>query len=113
MQRIKLITTTSSSFPRIVTVAPSSASSSASDADTSDIQISGANLSGATVSLRQGATTIAGTVTGTDTSTSITRIFNLSGVATGAYELVITTGSGTVIQTGLSPGTLGGLDVIP
>ncbi|HAC56342.1 TPA: hypothetical protein DCF80_02475 [Candidatus Saccharibacteria bacterium] len=113
MQRIKLVTTTSSSFPRIETVSPTSASSSASDADMTEIQIDGANLSGASVSLRQGGTTIAGTTVGSDTSTSIIRNFNLSGGATGAYELVVTTGSGTVIQTGVLPGTLGGLNVIP
>ncbi len=113
MQRIVVVMSTSTTMPRITDVQPSLFSSTATDAATSLVTINGANLSGATVQLRQGTTTLTGTVSGSDTSAQIAREFNLSGVAAGAYELIVTTGVGTVIQTGVAPGTLGGVNVTP
>jgi prepilin-type N-terminal cleavage/methylation domain-containing protein len=113
MQRVTAVVSTSASYPRIQTIAPSTFSVSASDVSTSDFQITGANLSGATVKLRQGATVISGAVQGIDSATSIQRVFNLSGASQGAYEVLVTNASGQVIQTGVSPGTLGGINVGP
>lgn len=113
MQRVTLVVSTSSSAPRITTITPSSVVSSAGDASTTEITITGQNLSGANVKLRQGSVEITGTVSGTDSSTSIKRIVNLSGVSQGAYEVEVATAAGTIVQTGTTPSQLGGVNVIP
>lgn len=113
MQAVRVVVTTNSAFPRVTSIDPTQASASATGADTTEVTINGANLSGASVSLVQGGVTIAGTVSGTDSSSSITRVFNVQGVGQGAYDLRITTAAGTVVQTGLSPGVLGGFNVLP
>ncbi|HEX8390516.1 MAG TPA: prepilin-type N-terminal cleavage/methylation domain-containing protein [Candidatus Saccharimonadales bacterium] len=113
MQRIMLGVSTSGGVPRIESISPVSVSAGASDADDSQVTITGANLGGATVSLRRGATVVTGTVIGTDTSGSIVRQFNLSGAQTGAYELVVAKGGDTIVQSGVAPGELGGINVQP
>ena len=113
MQVVKLVLTTNASFPRISTVDPAQTSASATDASATQITITGANLSGATVSLVQGAVTVDGTTIGADSSTSIERQFNVQGVIQGVYEVRVTTVAGTVVQTGLAPGLLGGFIVLP
>lgn len=113
MQTIKLVVTTNASVARIAKVDPVQASSSAANASTTVLTITGSNLSGATVKLVQGATSITGTVVGTDTAGSIQRQFNIQGVTQGVYDVQVTTAAGTVSATGIAPGTVGGFNVIP
>lgn len=117
MQRIVIVTTTSSASPRITLATPAAASSSATDAGATIIQIYGANLSGSSVLLHKDGQTITGAVPADpDMSDQLGRIwreFNLSGVGTGAYDLVVDNGAGQVTQSIVAPGSLGGVNVAP
>ncbi len=112
MQTVVLTTTSSSSFPRVSSTSPSSISSASGTLGEVEVIINGSNLIGAVVFMRQSAVQVPGTLIGTDSASSIRRSFDLTG-KTGAWELVVTTGSGTVMQDGLLPGTLGGFNVTP
>lgn len=117
MQRIVIVTTTSSGVPRITLATPASASSSAADANATILQIYGANLSGSSVTLQKDGQTITSIVPNdpdmVDQAGRIWREFNLSGVGAGAYDLVVDNGSGQAVQSLVAPGTLGGINVGP
>lgn len=112
MQTVTMYTSSSSSYPRISSISPSSISATANNLDDVEIIISGSNLSGSLVQLRQTGVDSNGTTVGVDTGTSIRRAFNLSG-KTGSFEVVVTGAGGIVTQNGLAPGTLGGFNVTP
>ncbi len=112
MQTIVLVTSSSSSYPRIATVSPTSISATSGSLSNVQLTITGSNLSNAAAVLRQSGVDVAGVVTGTNTSTSIRRQFDLSGKS-GSWELILTTVNGVVSQNGQAPGTLGGFNVTP
>jgi hypothetical protein len=113
MQLIKLFTTTSTATPRINTITPTSVSVGAGGAGATAITIKGSNLKNATVQLRQGSLVLDSTDSLNNGDSKIIRQFNMSGQPTGAYEVLVTNGGVLVIQTGLPPGTLGGINAIP
>jgi hypothetical protein len=113
MQTIQLHTVASSALPRISSVEPSIASLASPDIATTDIIIKGANLNGAVVTLEKSGVSIASTTVGSDTSSQITRQFDLSSAATGGYTLKVSVGGGTIQQNSIAPGVQGGVNVTP
>ncbi|MDO9550196.1 MAG: PEGA domain-containing protein [Methanoregula sp.] len=84
----------STSSPTISSISPSSAANSGSQT----IEIVGTGFSGSTVTLTQsGLTAVVSTVTGTDTVTSLSRIFNLNGIASGTWNVVILNSDGGTV----------------
>lgn len=94
---LKLVLTNNASFPRITSVSPDTETTGNGNAT---LTINGANLSGAAVKLqRNGESDINGTgVSGS--GSSITANLNLSNAAPGSWNIVVTTGSGTIVQEG-------------
>lgn len=113
MQTVELVVTSDSSYPMISKISPSTASATSPDIGSTRLIISGRNLDGANVSLRQGAVNVSGSLVDSDTGDSISREFNLGGKPSGAYDLVIEKDGKQIVQRGLSPGSLGGLNVTP
>ncbi len=111
MQLVDAYISTSSSHVRLTSIDPTIVSQSA-DISAVSIRIKGANLSGSVVTLRQGSTTLVTTVTGVDQSSQIQRTVNLSGQS-GVWDVVVTNGGTTAVQSGVAPGTIGGLNVTP
>ncbi len=112
IQTVVVYTSSSSSYPRISNISPGSISATGNNLSDVELRINGSNLSGSVVQLRQGGVDTNGSIVGTDSSTSIRRVFNLSG-KTGSFEVIITNSGGIVTQNGLAPGTLGGFNVTP
>ena len=112
MQTVMIFTSSSSTYPRVKSLSPGSISATGNDLSVTDVIINGSNLSGSLVELNQAGVSTPGTIVGTDSGTTIRRRFNLLGKS-GSFELIVTNGSGTVKQNGLSPGTLGGFNVTP
>jgi hypothetical protein len=94
---LSIILIPSVTAPTITTLSPTSAANSGSQT----IEIVGTGFSGSTVTLtKTGQSTITSTITGTDTPTSLSRIFNLNGIASGPWDLIIlNSDGGTVTRT--------------
>jgi hypothetical protein len=90
-----LVATTTA--PVITSISPSSAANSGSQT----IEITGTGFSGSTVTLtKSGQSPVAGIITGTDSATSLLRIFYLNGIMSGTWNLVIVNSDGgTVTRT--------------
>ncbi len=113
MQTAQLVLVGSAGTPRIRSTNPATLSLASSDIGASLITISGSNLAGAVVRLVQGATVITGSVSGVDSATQINREFNMSAAPTGPYDIQVTVGGVTLSQSGVTPGTNGGVNVTP
>ena len=86
--------TATASNPVITSISPSSPTNSGSQT----IVIVGTGFNGSTVTLTQtGQSTITGVVTGTDTTTTISRNFNLNGIASGTWNIVILNSDGGTV----------------
>ena len=78
--------TSSTSHPSIISISPTSAVNSGQQT----IDITGTGFNGSTVTLtKTGQSTINGVTIGTDTTTTLSRTFVLSGIAPGTWNLVI------------------------
>lgn len=114
MQRIVVTLSDSGLAPRITNISPNVVAASGLDASATEITVAGANLSGAAVHIETPSQpAIAGTVSGADSTATIRRVFNVTGMPQGAYDVVIATPAGTVRQKGIAPGTVGGVNVTP
>ena len=114
LQKVRLMLTTSSSFPRIFKMSPYELSLASSSLSSFTVNLTGKNLSGATVKFTQGSSTYAGTC-GYSTATSpaydlLNCTFNLTGVTAGQLQLSVTNASGTLT---LPTSPLGGFNVAP
>ncbi len=115
LQKVRLILTTSSSFPRISTLLPSEANISSSNMSAFAFQINGTNLGcsaggcSTIVKLVQSGTTKTASCTGTSTQLNCT--VNLTSLAIGSTQLVISSNGDTLTLPG-SP-MLGGINVAP
>ncbi len=103
LQKVRLILTTSSSYPRVTSMTPGQESlSGAINAFT--FQITGANLPcsstpascSTTVRFLQGSNTYTASCTGTSAGTSLNCTVNLTGIGLGNTQLVIVSGSNTL-----------------
>ena len=111
IQKVRLILTTSSTFPRVFSMTPAQIDLSdlASSLSSVLVTINGYNLSSASAVFTQGANTY----TGTGCSKSTTQLkcsYNFSTITTGALQLSVTNSSGTLT---LPTDPLGGLNVLP
>lgn len=119
LQKVRLMFSTSSTFPRVSNVTPDSLSVSTTPLASFSLQLNGTNLPcssspgscATTVRLVSGTTTYTGSCTGTSAGTQIICQFNLTGVTTGMLQLSVTANSQT-LNLPVSP-LLGGVNVLP
>jgi len=119
LQKVRLMLTTNSSFPRIKTLTPYDVSIAGGTLSNFAFTITGANLpcssSAAScttkVKLTQGANIYNASCTGSSAGLQLNCNVNLTGVTTGNLDLTITVG-GNVLSLPASP-LLGGLNVTP
>ena len=103
VQKVRLMMTTSNTFPRIYSLTPDDVSLSTSTLNAFAFTITGANLPcsntaascGTTVKFTQGSTTYTASCTGT-TGLTINCTINLTGISLGNAQLVINVGSNTL-----------------
>lgn len=96
LQKVRLMLTTSSSFPRVFTMNPYQLSlSGTSDLSSVLITITGYNLNAATAKLVQGANTYTGGSC-SKTTTQLKCTYNLTGISAGSAQLVVTNAAGTL-----------------
>lgn len=118
LQKVRLLLTTSSTFPRVTTLTPSNVSKTGGTLASFPFTLTGANLPcsstasscGTTVKFTQSSNTYTASCTGTS-GTKITCTVNLSGVSEGLLQMSVTSGGNTLTLPG-SP-LLGGLLVTP
>lgn len=119
LQKVRLMLSTSSSYPRITDLSPNDVSSSGGTISAFAFQINGANLPcssspascSTVVKLLQGASTYTASCTGTTSGLQLNCVINLSGASQGSTQLVVTA-SGFTLTLPASP-LLGGVNVIP
>ncbi len=116
-QKVRLIFSTSSSFPRISTISTSEVSLSGSTLSNFDFSITGSNLpcssSSCQTSVRvvQASNTYTATCSGISGNTRLDCYVNLSGISIGSSQLVIQNSGGTYTSPADLP--LGGFNVVP
>lgn len=113
-QKVRLILTTSSVYPRVFTVSPDQVNRSTATAQ--QVTVSGINLGSATMAIRQGSNTYSGTscvrtaTAGPPIYDQVRCTFDLSTLTDGVAELRVTNASGTLV---LPTDPLGGINVVP
>jgi hypothetical protein len=118
LQKVRLILTTSSVFPRVATLSPGDVSLTGGTISSFSFTLMGQNLPctasgtgcGTTVKFTQSSNTYTATCTGSSTGTELNCTVDLSGAATGNMQMTVTA-SGTLTLPA-SP-LLGGLNVTP
>lgn len=109
-QKVRLMLTTSSTFPRVSTISPYQLSlSSGASLSSYYITITGSNLSSASASLTKDSVTYPGTGC-TTSATQIKCSYDLTGITAGEATVAITNSSGTLT---LPTTPQGGFSVIP
>lgn len=119
LQKVRLMLTTSSSFPRVQKLSPDDVSQATDNLSSFAFTISGVNLPcsaspascSTTVSFKQGASTFPASCTGSSAGNKLTCTVNISAAAQGNTQLVVTANSSTLTMPA-SP-LLGGLNVGP
>lgn len=109
LQKVRLMLTSSSTFPRVASLTPSGVAEDASNLNNFGFTLTGANLSSAQVRFIKGATTYTATCSGDSTTLNCT--VNLTGITAGVASLRVTVGSNTLNLP--SEPLLGGLIVTP
>lgn len=114
LQKVRLMMTSSSSFPRVTSLSPYNASLSGGTIDSTTFALKGANLCSSTcsspqISLLQGATTYTATCSGS--STLLNCAVNLTGASVGNTQLVVKNGTNTLTLPDAP--LLGGILVTP
>lgn len=117
LQKVRLILTASSSFPRVTSLSPSDVSLSNGNPSSFSFTLKGQNLPcdddpgncATTVSLKQGVNTFPASCTGD--SNQLSCVVNLSSATTGNTQLEITVGGNTLTLPGAP--LLGGIVVTP
>lgn len=119
LQKVRLMLTTSSSFPRVASLSPYDVSASGGTLSNFAFTVKGANLPcssspascSTTVQFKQGSTTYTASCTGSSAGTQLNCTVNLSSAVVGSAQLVITVG-GNVLTLPSDP-LQGDLDVTP
>lgn len=117
MQKVRLILTTSSTFPRVTSVTPNEVSLSSGTASTFIFQVTGANLPcsasaascSTTIKVEEGAASTTASCTGAATGLRLDCTADMSGFTPGRTNLVITA-NGSTLTLPNSP-LLGGFNV--
>jgi prepilin-type N-terminal cleavage/methylation domain-containing protein len=108
LQKVRLMLTTSSTFPRVFTMNPYQMSlSGTSNLNSVLITLTGYNLSAATAKLVQGGNTYTGGSCN-KTTTQLKCTYNLTGISTGSAQMIVTNSAGTLT---LPVTPLGGFNV--
>lgn len=118
LQKVRLILTTSSSFPRVQTLSPNDASQANDNMTGFAFIVTGANLPcsssaascSTSVSFKQGANTFPASCTGT-TGTKLNCTVNLASATQGMTQMVVSVGANTLTLPA-SP-IIGGINVTP
>jgi prepilin-type N-terminal cleavage/methylation domain-containing protein len=108
LQKVRLILSTSSTYPRVRTINPASASLSSGTLNNFPFTVSGTNLSGASVRFLKDSNTYTATCTGT---TSLSCSINLTGITAGVANMQLVAGGNTLTMP--ADPLLGGLIVSP
>jgi hypothetical protein len=109
LQKVRLIFSTSSSYPRVNTITPGSASKAAADIANFAFTLNGTNLpSSSSVKLLQGSNTFTASCTGTS-GTQLSCTVDLSASSVGNTQLQVTANSNTLTLPVAPP--IGGLIV--
>ena len=119
LQKVRLMLTTNSSFPRITTMTPDDVSLSTSPLSAFTFQITGTNLPcssvasscATSVKFTEGSSTYTASCTGAAAGTTLNCTVNLTGIVVGLAQLVVKSGSNTLTMPG-SP-LIGGFSVTP
>jgi prepilin-type N-terminal cleavage/methylation domain-containing protein len=119
LQEVRLMLTTSSSFPRVNSLSPSTADQSSDNLASFAFHINGNNLPcssnaascSTSVKLLQGSTFFTASCTGSSAGTGLDCTVNISGASVGIARLVVSAGGNTLTLPG-SP-LLGGINVVP
>jgi len=119
LQKVRLMLTTSSSFPRIAALSPDDVSATGGTLSNFSFTITGVNLpcsataSSCTthVSFKQSTNTYTASCTGSNSGLQLNCTVNLTGATTGTAQLIIAVGSNTLTLPATLP--LGGLSVTP
>lgn len=118
LQKVRLMLTTSSTYPRVYSLSPYDVSLSTSSLSSFGFQVTGANLPcssnaascSTTVRILQSGNTYTASCTGSNAGTNLTCTVNLTGISSGASQMSITANG----QTLTTPtGMLGGFNVTP
>jgi hypothetical protein len=118
LQKVRLLLTTSSTFPRIATITPSNVSKTGGTLASFPFTVTGVNLPcssvaascGTSVRFTQAATTYTASCTGTS-GTQLSCTVNLTGINEGITQMSVTVGANTLTLPG-SP-MIGGIVVTP
>lgn len=119
LQKVRLMLTTNSAFPRVTTLSPSEASLGSGTLASFSFSITGSNLPcnavaascSSHVSFQQGSNNYTASCTGDSTAIQLNCTVNLASAIAGGTQLIITVGSNTLTLPA-SP-LLGGINVIP
>lgn len=119
LQKVRLMLTPISNFPRILSVAPYTFSQAAGNLATASFTVKGANLPcsatatscSTQIKLLQGSNTYVASCTGANTGVSLNCTINLSSVAVGPTQLVVIANGYTLTLPLSSPP--GGINVTP
>jgi len=119
LQKVRLILATQSNYPRITSMTPSNVSLATGTLTNFAFAISGANLPcspvatscNTTIKLLQGSNTYTASCTGQSSGVTLNCKVNISGIATGNTQLVVTANGFT--QTLPADPLIGGLVVLP
>ncbi|HSX33265.1 MAG TPA: prepilin-type N-terminal cleavage/methylation domain-containing protein [Candidatus Saccharimonadales bacterium] len=119
LQKVRLMLTTNSNYPRVYSLTPSDASQASGGLNAFAFQIAGTNLPctasgsgcGTSVKFIQGASTFTASCTGAAAGTSLNCTVDISAAALGQLQLQISSGGNTLTLPG-SP-LLGGINVGP
>jgi hypothetical protein len=104
LQKVRLMLTTSSSFPRITSMSPSQVSLGSDPITNLAFTISGVNLPctssaatcGTTVAVAQGTTNRTASCTGSNAGTQLSCYIDLTGMTTGNTRMTLTAGVNTL-----------------
>lgn len=119
LQKVRLMLTTNSSFPRVQTLSPSDASLSGGNLNAFTFQISGVNLPcnavaascQTSVKFQQGSNDFVASCTGDSSGKQLNCSVNLSGAVVGMAPLTLTANASTLTLPGAP--LLGGINVTP
>jgi hypothetical protein len=117
---VRLILTTSSTFPRVKTLSPSTADQSTGGLSNFAFHINGKNIPcsavpascSTTVKFLQGANSYTASCTGAAAGTDMDCTVNISSAIVGLTQLQIISG-GNTLTIPAAPAVLGGINVIP
>lgn len=109
LQKVRLVFSASSSFPRVIKFSPATLSLTSSPVSSFTFQVTGDNLSGSSIKLQQGASQYIASCSGSNILRNCT--VDLAGVTTGRLQTIISSGAQSYTTPVAPPN--GGINVTP